>query len=117
MRTGLSDYIVYFSLNLSHKRVHSIPANVFRPLTFLEKLFLSGNRISTVDQRDFSGLLKLKLLTLQNNLVTRIPTAALQSMSSLSSPTLDKIPLIKIRPLDASYAIASMFFIFYHTLQ
>lgn len=69
------------SLKISHGlsiTLVKLPANALRPLTNLQFLDLSNNKIRTVSDTSFHFLKKLKRLELQDNEITEIPKGTFQ---------------------------------------
>ncbi|RZF37364.1 hypothetical protein LSTR_LSTR010459 [Laodelphax striatellus] len=74
------------ALNLGSNLISSIPVNSFPDLGSLIILLMKRNQISTIDEDAFSNLTALRVLELDDNLLTHIPIAltkltALQELS------------------------------------
>ncbi|KAM6437967.1 leucine-rich repeat-containing G-protein coupled receptor 5 isoform 1-T1 [Liasis olivaceus] len=89
--TGVPANLSVFTsyLDLSMNNISKLPLNSLHKLRFLEELRLAGNGLTHIPRGAFAGLLRLKILMLQNNLLRQVPSEALQNLRSLQSLRLD----------------------------
>ncbi|KAF4524856.1 hypothetical protein B566_EDAN017045 [Ephemera danica] len=90
------------NLSLAHNIIHHINRNVFRAVSELRELILSGNRINGIEPLGFSGLRQLEYLSLDNNLLAVVPTASLQPLPSLIRLHMDLNPISKLQAYSFS---------------
>jgi Leucine-rich repeat (LRR) protein len=85
------------SLDLRHNLLEAVPAAAFEELASLELLDLGHNLIREIDEDAFKGLENsLKVLRLEGNGLTAVPTAALGRLSGLLELTLSRNQLISL---------------------
>ncbi|XP_044050005.1 leucine-rich repeat-containing G-protein coupled receptor 5-like [Siniperca chuatsi] len=77
------------SLDVSMNQLSELPAHVFSSLHHLHELRLAGNTLTKISRDVFTGLVGLKLLTLQNNHLKTVPSEALENLKNLHSLRLD----------------------------
>ncbi|KAM5152673.1 leucine-rich repeat-containing protein 3-like [Mantella aurantiaca] len=69
------------SLKLDANRIHQVPNNAFKDLTYLQELDLSKNSIEKIEQSAFKGVADgLRLLDLSGNQIHSIPKEALANL-------------------------------------
>lgn len=73
-------------LSLGTANLVTLPINIFDGLFNLEELYLNslvGGALSSLDERVFSNLINLKVLTLRNNKLTQLPNKIFKGLSKL----------------------------------
>ena len=72
------------SLKLQGKNISSIEDRVFQNLTKLKLLFLSSNQLLPITKDLFSGLFNLKCLHLEDNRINKIDLGAFADLNNVS---------------------------------
>ena len=89
------------SLDLRHNLLEVIPSEAYSDLATLELLDLSHNQIREIDKAAFEGS-SLKILRLEANSLTAVPTAALGRLTGLLELQLSRNRLVTLP--DGSFA-------------
>jgi Leucine-rich repeat (LRR) protein len=98
------------SLDLRHNLLEAVPAAAFEELASLELLDLGHNLIREIDEDAFKGLENgLKVLRLEGNGLTAVPTAALGRLSGLLELTLSRNQLISLTDKSFSGLVSLAF--------
>ena len=72
-------------LSLAKNRFSFFPAQFIRGLAQLEQLSLEGNQIKSLDDGDFSGMVRLRRLHLGRNEIAVVSETAFQNSSTIIS--------------------------------
>ncbi len=98
------------SLDVRHNLLEAVPAAAFEELASLELLDLGHNLIREIDEDAFKGLeTSLKVLRLEGNGLTAVPTAALGRLSGLLELTLSRNQLISLTDKSFSGLVSLAF--------
>ncbi|KAJ9596478.1 hypothetical protein L9F63_012517 [Diploptera punctata] len=81
-------------LNLSRNHISTIEDGAFSNLTSLKRLDLSGNRLKSLTSNTFMGLESLEKLVLGQNLISRIKEGTFEELVSLKQLDVSGNPLV-----------------------
>ena len=83
-------------LNLSFLKLSSLPAEIFKPLTQLERLDLNHSQLSRLPEKLFTNLTQLRSLDLGHNQLPRLPEKLFEQLTQLTYLSLSKNQLSRL---------------------
>ena len=93
---SLSFYSDLEYLDITSNNLLTVPDRVFSTQRLLIKLIMNRNKISQLSKRTFSGLVKLQVLHLEENLLTRLPCKGFKHLESLRELNIMVFTAIKL---------------------